>query len=343
VLWPSRTYLGLAEDLKGTGGGFVAKAGLAAGSYRRELSGPGRKPMAINPHTTPHPSRPSPSAPVPLALWPVAQTSAQYQRAGRYHPDSARHPGKMLPALAARIVCEYSTAGQLVVDPMCGIGTTLVEAGLLDRRAIGVELEAAWVDLARANLDRLLDATSRRCCEVHQGDARRLPEILGDLAGRVDLIVTSPPYACDAGVIDRKAWVAGGRLCTTETLNYSADRANLGHARGPAYEAAMAEVYAACHAVLRPGGLLVTVTKNMRRAGRCVDLAALTVGLARSAGFSYLGHVVALHAAIRDSRLVARPSFWQLTQTRAAHARGEPVHLSVHEDVLVFQARGVGR
>jgi modification methylase len=299
--------------------------------------------MATNPHTTPDPSRPSPAASVPLVLWPVAQTSAQYQRAGRYHPDSARHPGKMLPALAARIVSEYSAAGQLVCDPMCGIGTTVVEAGLLGRQAIGVELEAGWVALARANLDRLLEPDRRRLAEVRQGDARHLPGILGELAGRVDLIVTSPPYACDAGVIDRKAWLAGGRLCTTGTLNYSTDRANLGHARGPVYTAAMAEVYAACHAVLRPGGLLVTVTKNMRRAGRCVDLAALTVILARSAGFSYLGHVVALHAAIRDSQLVARPSFWQLTQTRKARARGEPAHLSVHEDVLVFQVSEVSR
>ena len=299
--------------------------------------------MATNPHTTPHPSRQAPSAPVPLALWPVAQTSAQYQRAGRYHPDSTRHPGKMLPALAARIVSEYSAPGQLVCDPMCGIGTTIVEAGLLDRRAIGIEIEPAWVDLARANLDRLLDADRRRLAEVRQGDARRLAEILDKLCGRVDLVVTSPPYACDAGVIDRKAWVAGGRLCDTESLNYSADRANLGHARGQAYAEAMAEVYVACHAVLRPGGLLVTVTKNMRRAGRCVDLAALTVTLARSAGFAYLGHVVALHAAVRDSQLIARPSFWQLTQTRKARGRGEPVHLSVHEDVLVFEAAGSGR
>ena len=340
VLWLWRTYLGLAEDLKrkGTGRGFVAKAGFAAGSYRRELSGPGRKPMAINPQSTPHPSRPSPAAPVPLALWPVAQTSAQYQRTGRYHPDSARHPGKMLPALAARIVAEYSAPGQLVCDPMCGIGTTIVEAGLLDRRAVGVELEAAWVHLARANLDRLLEADRRRLTEVHQGDARHLPKILGDLVGRVDLVVISPPYACDAGVIDRKAWVAGGRLCDTATLNYSTDRANLGHARGHAYEQAMADIYAACHAVLRPGGLLVTVTKNMRRAGRLIDLAALTVDLAQAAGFSYLGHVVALHAAVRDSDLVARPSFWQLTQTRKARVRGEPAHLPVHEDVLVLQA-----
>jgi tRNA G10 N-methylase Trm11 len=288
---------------------------------------------------------------VPLAVWPVAQTSAQYQRAGRYHPDSTRHPGKMLPALAARIVAEYTTPGQLVVDPMCGIGTTLVEAAVLGRRAVGVELEAPWVALAEANIDHALAADNQPADqpagvprpEVQQGDARHLPELLGGLCGAVDLVVVSPPYGCEAGVIDKPAWRAGQRLCPPETLNYSTDRGNLGHARGPVYAAAMAEIYAACHTVLRPGGLLVTVTKNTRRGGRCLDLAGLTVTLARSAGFAYLQHVVALLGPIRDGQLSARPSFWQLTQTRKARQRGEPAHLGVHEDVGVFQAREVGR
>jgi hypothetical protein len=120
------------------------------------------------------------------------------------------------------------------------------------------------------------------------------------------------------------------------SLNYSSDRANLGHARGGAYEAAMAEIYAACHAVLRPGGRLVVVTKNTRRKGRTLDLAGLTVALASAAGFSYLGHVIALHAAIRDGDLVARPSYWQATQIRHARGRGEPAHLVAHEDVTSF-------
>ena len=61
-----------------------------------------------------------------------------------------------------------------------------------------------------------------------------------------------------------------------------------------------------------------------------------TVQLAYQAGFGYLQHIIALHAAVRHGGLVARPSFWQLTQTRKARARGEPAHLVVHEDVLVF-------
>ena len=69
---------------------------------------------------------------VPLAVWPVAQTSAQYQRAGCYLPACSQHPAKMFPELARRIVTEYSTPGQVVVDPLAGIGTTVVEAALLD-------------------------------------------------------------------------------------------------------------------------------------------------------------------------------------------------------------------
>jgi tRNA G10 N-methylase Trm11 len=242
----------------------------------------------------------------------------------------------MLPALAARIVAEYSTPGDLVVDPMCGTGTTLVEAAHQGRRAVGLELEDRWADLARANLRAALNAGIRRLAAVRTGDATGLPGPLGDLAGQVDLVCTSPPYGCDAGIIDKPGWLAGGRLCPPDSRDYSADPANLGHARGDGYAAAMTQVYAGCHALLRPGGLLVVVTKNNRRAGRLLDLAALTVALARIAGFLYLQHVVALHAAVRDGDLVGRPSYWQLAAVRAARAKGLAVHLVAHEDVTVF-------
>ncbi len=285
---------------------------------------------------TPPTPPPAGDAAVPLAIWPCAQTTAKTQRAGRYLPAVTIHPAKMLPALAARIVAEYSAPGELVVDPMCGIGTTLVEAALLDRRAIGVELEPRWVTLARRNLAFALDRQHAERAEIREGDARALVALLGDLAGTVDLVATSPPYACDISTTDMAAYHRGGSSRVAGTRYYSADPANLGHARGQRYLAAMGEVYAACAEVLRPGGLLVTVTRNPRPEGRLVDLAAATVQLAQQAGLVYLQHVIALHAAIRDGRLLARPSLRQRTNTRNARARGEPVHLPAHEDVQVF-------
>jgi modification methylase len=243
--------------------------------------------------------------PVPLAVWPCAQRTGYLQRAGRYLPESTAHPAKMLPDLARRITAEYAPPGGLVVDPMCGIGATLVEAATQGRRSVRVELEPRWADLARRDLTHALPADQVELGEVRVGDARRLPELLADLAGTVDLVATSPPYACTPGMIDKPAWRQGGSLARRDTENYSPDRGNLGHARGATYLAEMASIYAGCFQLLRPGGLLVTVTRNLRRQGRVFDLAGATVTLAEQAGYQYLQHVIALLAAVRDSGLHA--------------------------------------
>ena len=79
-------------------------------------------------------------------------TSPTAQRKGRYTPESTAYPAKMLPAVAAPAIAACTRPGDLVLDPMCGIGTTLVETLHAGRRAVGVEYEPHWVDVARANL-----------------------------------------------------------------------------------------------------------------------------------------------------------------------------------------------
>jgi modification methylase len=111
----------------------------------------------------------------PLSVWPVAQKPARVQRSGRYRPESNAHPGKMLPELARTIIGCYSEPGQLVLDPMCGIGTTLVEAVHLDRRALGVELEPRWAALAAGNVLHAETQGARgrrsRCAVTHVSSA----------------------------------------------------------------------------------------------------------------------------------------------------------------------------
>jgi modification methylase len=267
----------------------------------------------------------------------------------------------MLPELARRAISAYSEPGELVVDPMCGIGTTLVEAIHLGRNALGVELERRWASLATANLARAREQGASGRAGVLEGDARQLPRLLtrarrsgvpspgappdttaaGKVArlgsGSVDLILTSPPYGRDIQLIDKPAWIKGSSLGAKDSRNYSRDRSNLGHARGEHYRAAMAEVYAACAAALKPGGFLVVVTKNLRAGGAMHDLAGDTVDLCQATGLHYWQHVIALHAALRASELLPRPSFWQLSTIRKALARGERIHLVCHEDVLVFR------
>jgi tRNA G10 N-methylase Trm11 len=110
-------------------------------------------------------------------------------------PASTAHPAKMLPQLARRIIAEYSPPGGLVVDPLCGIGTTLVEAAHLGRHVIGVEYEARWAELARANLAHAAGQGAPGSGRVLQGDARQFTSLLDpEVVGRVALVLTSPPY-----------------------------------------------------------------------------------------------------------------------------------------------------
>src|SRR2546421_10914639 len=48
----------------------------------------------------------------PVAVWPTAQRSDAAQRAGRYAPDAPKHPARILPDTAARIITQYSQPGQ---------------------------------------------------------------------------------------------------------------------------------------------------------------------------------------------------------------------------------------
>lgn len=53
-----------------------------------------------------------------------------------YHP----YPAKYIPQIPKEIISKYTKAGDLVLDPFCGSGTTLIEALLSNRDAIGVDL-----------------------------------------------------------------------------------------------------------------------------------------------------------------------------------------------------------
>src|SRR5712691_9250810 len=113
-----------------------------------------------------------------LSVWPVAQRSPAVQRRGRHVAGSTAHPARMLPDLAAHAIAAYTEPGELVCDPLAGIGTTLVEAVHAGRRAVGVEYEPGWAALAEANIALAYRQGGAGHATVVRGDATGLPDIL---------------------------------------------------------------------------------------------------------------------------------------------------------------------
>jgi SAM-dependent methyltransferase len=283
---------------------------------------------------------PDPAAGLPLSVWVTAQKDSRTQRRGRYVPASVAHPAKMLPAIAAEAITRYTQPGDLVADPMCGIGTTLVEAIHLGRHAAGVEFEARWARLAAANIAHARRQGAAGTAEVYHGDARQLPAVLpGRLAGRVALVITSPPYGASVhGQVraeQRRGQDGGVRKYDN---HYSQDPANLAHHGLDDLLDGFTRILAGCAGLLRPGGIAVVTARPWRQRGELVDLPAAVIAAGQRAGLIPAARHVALLAGLREDHLVARPSFFQLDNTRKARRRGEPWSLIVHEDVLIFRA-----
>jgi modification methylase len=277
---------------------------------------------------------------IPTSVWVTAQRNSRAQRTGRYVPDSVAHPAKMLPDIAAYAISTYTEPGDLVADPMCGIGTTLVEALHLGRRSLGIEYEARWAKLAQQNIAlATTQGATAHDARVIRADARNLARVVPpDLLGTAALVITSPPYGAAAHGQIKSTAETGVPGVQKFDYRYSTDRANLAHVGREQLIAAFAEILAGCRKLLRPGGIVAVTARPWREHGELVDLPSEVIDAAVSAGLEPLERCLALLAAVRDRQLITRPSFFQLANIRTARAAGVPLHLIVAEDVLIFRA-----
>jgi site-specific DNA-methyltransferase (adenine-specific) len=65
-----------------------------------------------------------------------------------YGKEGIGHPSPKPEILMRWLVCELSEAGQTVLDPFMGSGTTLRAAKDLGRRAVGIEISEAFCEIA---------------------------------------------------------------------------------------------------------------------------------------------------------------------------------------------------
>ncbi|MET8197993.1 DNA methyltransferase [Micromonospora taraxaci] len=270
-----------------------------------------------------------------LSVWATAQSTGPVQRRGRYVPESVKHPARMLPAIAAHAIVAYTEPGDLVLDPMCGIGTTLVEAVHAGRDAFGIEYEPQWSNIADANIRHAHDQGASGRASVIRGDATRLISLVPKaLTGQVALVVTSPPYGPTVHGLVRPG--AHGVVKYDDRYNDGEDKGNLAYRDLTGLADGFAEILRGCATLLRPGGVVVVTARPWRKRGELIDLPSAVIAAGLRAGLAPIERCVALLSAVRAGQLVARPSFFQLQQVRKARSSGVPMHLIAHEDVLIF-------
>ncbi len=109
---------------------------------------------------------------------------------GDWATHKGDYRGNFAPQIARNVILNYSAEGELVLDPMVGSGTTLIEARLLNRRAVGLDINPNAVAISQERLNFPVENNSKQSVRV--GDVRDLSVCKDDT---IDLILTHPPYA----------------------------------------------------------------------------------------------------------------------------------------------------
>jgi DNA modification methylase len=108
---------------------------------------------------------------------------------GSWATHNPKYRGNFAPQIARNIIEMSSEKGESVLDPMVGAGTTLIEAKLLGRDALGMDINPEAVELAKEGLRFKHRPESEQ--KVMVGDARDLSHLERD---SFDLVLTHPPY-----------------------------------------------------------------------------------------------------------------------------------------------------
>lgn len=110
---------------------------------------------------------------------------------GDWATHDAKWRGNWSPYIPRNIILRYSSEGELVLDQFAGGGTTLVEAKLLNRNVIGIDINAAAIERCREKTAFEHEGADGKVY-IRKGDARKLNGIPNE---SIDLICTHPPYA----------------------------------------------------------------------------------------------------------------------------------------------------
>ena len=130
--------------------------------------------------------------------WIQLSKSFWFQKGlGRTHDDAKieiEHPAPFSYQDIMKLIQIFTKPKMIVLDPFCGIASTLKAAALSDRDSIGIEISPKWVMLGKTRLQNELpeDIKARNLTKIIRGDCLKRLQKIDDES--IDFIVTSPPY-----------------------------------------------------------------------------------------------------------------------------------------------------
>ncbi len=210
--------------------------------------------------------------------WLKFQKSWFVHNPPRRRKDVLRHPAKFPETLAQEFIEFFTKRGQVVLDPMAGTGSTLVAALRSGRHSFGIELNPEYAEIARQVIEdeiQELDGGAKDLlAKVITGDSARAAELASENdVPPIDYILTSPPYW---DMLHARGAATQKKRRSAEELDvvYSENPGDLGNIQDYSeFLERLAAIYAALRPLLKSGGYLTIIVKNVKKGGRIYPLA----------------------------------------------------------------------
>ncbi len=118
-------------------------------------------------------------------------THWSFPNRGSWATHDAKWRGNWSPYVVRNLLLRYSSEKDLILDQFVGGGTTLVEAKLLNRNSIGVDVNDLALKRCKEKVSFEHVGSNGEVC-IKKGDARDLDFLNNE---SIDFICTHPPYA----------------------------------------------------------------------------------------------------------------------------------------------------
>ena len=238
----------------------------------------------------------------PSNFEPEHTTVWSFPNRGDWATHKGDYRGNWSPYIPRNLILKYTKGGEWVLDQMMGSGTTLVEAKLLRRNAIGVDINRDAVMIARDRLN--FSGYDNSIIKTYWGDARKLDKIQDE---SIDLIATHPPYANIISYSKNKKF--DGNLSQLPFENYLNE---------------MKKVARESFRVLKPNKICAILIGDTRKFKHYVPISHHILSVFLNAGFILKEDIIKLQWNTKSGR-----EKW--------HGKNYDFYLISHEHIFVFR------
>lgn len=180
---------------------------------------------------------------------------------GSWATHDSKWRGNWSPYIPRNLLLRYSNEGDLVLDQFAGGGTTLVEAKLLNRNIIGIDINSVALERCKEKVNFEWENGGK--VYIHKGDARNLDFVPDE---SIDFICTHPPYA--------------------NIIQYSEDiEEDLSHCKVPEFLQELKSVASESNRVLKKGKFCSILMGDTRQKGHVIPISLEVMKIFESSGF----------------------------------------------------------